>query len=74
MSATYHLKANEIDETFLEELKAKYGNKKIKITIDEISETDYLLQSEANKKRLLNAIESVNQGNNLIEVSWEDLE
>ncbi|NBD16433.1 MAG: hypothetical protein GVY04_09920 [Cyanobacteria bacterium] len=55
-------------------LKAKYGDEEIKITIDEISKTDYLFQSEANKKRLLNAIKSVNQGNNLIEVSWEDLE
>ncbi len=74
MSVIYRLKASEIDQNFIEELKAKYGDKEIEITIDEVDETYYLLQSEANRERLLNAIESVNQGDNLVEVSWEDLE
>ena len=74
MSVTYHLKASEIDQKFIEDIKTKYGNKEISITIEEMNETDYLFQSEANKKRLLNAVESVKQGSNLVEVSWEDLE
>jgi antitoxin YefM len=74
MSITYRLKASEIDQAFLDELKAKYGDKEIEITVDEIDETDYLLKSDANRERLLNAIESVNQGDHLVEVSWEALE
>jgi antitoxin YefM len=74
MSIRYRLKASEIDQAFLDELKAKYGDKEIEITVDEIDETDYLLKSDANRERLLNAIESVNQDDNLVEVSWEALE
>lgn len=74
MSVTYRLKASELDQTFIEKLKAKHGDQEIEITVHEIDETNYLLKSDANRERLLNAVESVNQGNNLVEVSWEDLE
>ncbi len=46
----------------------------IEITVDDIDETAYLSRSEANQKRLLAAIENVENGTNLISVNLEELE
>jgi hypothetical protein len=35
--------------------------------------TDYLFSSQANKKRLLQAIENADKGENLTEISFDDL-
>lgn len=71
---TYRFKASEIDQNFLEELKQKYGDQEIEIIVTEMSETDYLFTSEANKKRLLSALKSVEKRENLVQVSLEELE
>jgi PHD/YefM family antitoxin component YafN of YafNO toxin-antitoxin module len=39
-----------------------------------LNATDYLFSTEANKKHLLKAIENIENGENLIEISLEDLE
>ncbi|MBC6423084.1 MAG: hypothetical protein GDA43_26440 [Hormoscilla sp. SP5CHS1] len=74
MSTIYRLKASELDERFLAGLKATFGDKEIEIIVSEVSETDYLLKSEANKKRLLQAVENVKNRTNLVEVNLEELE
>ena len=74
MQTIYRLKASELDNNFLEGLKTTFGDKEIKIIVYEVNETDYLLKSDANKARLLQAIENVNNKNNLVEVSLENLE
>lgn len=73
MSTIYRLKANEIDRNFLEEIKATFGDKEIEIVVSEFDETEYLLQSEANKNRLLEAIKNVGKRKNLIEINLQDL-
>lgn len=75
MSTTYRLKATELDEHFLQSLKALYGNKEVEIAITEVQEdeTAYLLQNEANKEHLLRALENVEKGQNLVTVKLEDL-
>ena len=70
MSTIYRLKANEIDRNFLEEIKATFGDKEIEIVVSEFDETEYLLQSEANKNRLLEAIKNVGKRKNLIEINF----
>ena len=40
----------------------------------EVDETDYLMASVANRKKLLNTIENVKSQSNLIEVDLENLE
>ncbi len=74
MPTIYRLKASELDNDFLEGLKATFGDKEIEIVVYEVNETDYLLKSDANKVRLLKAIENVNHKTNLVEVSLESLE
>lgn len=73
MSAVYRLKASEIDSKFLEDIKATFGDQEIQILITEVDETRYLLESEANKNRLLVAIRNVENRQNLVEVSLEEL-
>lgn len=74
MQSIYRLKANELNENFLEGLKITFKDKEIEIIISEIDETDYLFKSEANKQRLLQAVENVKQRKNLVEVNLENLE
>ena len=74
MQTIYRLKASELDNNFLEGLKATFGDKNIEIIVYEVNETDYLLKSDFNKDRLLKAIENVNHKTNLVEVSLETLE
>ena len=74
MKATYRIRANELDEKFIERLKTTFGEQEIEIVVSDMDETDYLLQSPANKERLLKAIENVKLGENLIAISLGDLE
>jgi antitoxin YefM len=67
MQTIYRLKADELDHQFLEALKTLFQNKDIEIVVTEIDETTYLLQSEANRKRLMEAISAVEDGENLVE-------
>jgi antitoxin YefM len=74
MSTVYRLKASELDRDFLEEIKATFGEKEIEIIVSQFDETEYLLKSEANKNRLLKAIENVKKGQNIVEVNLPDLQ
>jgi len=67
MRTTYRLNINELDGGFIDSLKAIFKNKEIEITVHDINETEYLMNSGANKKRLMEAMENVGKGKNLIE-------
>jgi antitoxin YefM len=73
MQSSYRLKANELDEKFIAGLKETYKDKDIEIIIYEVNETEYLLQSEANRQRLIQAKTNVDNKTNLVEVDLEDL-
>ena len=74
MESVYRLKANDLDTRFLEGLKATYKDREIEIIVSEVNETEYLLKSEANKLKLMQAIENVEQQINLVTVDLEELE
>jgi antitoxin YefM len=74
MSTVYRLKASELDRNFLEKIKALFGDKEIKIVVTEFDETEYLLNSENNKNRLLRSVENIKEAQNLVEVNLQDLE
>lgn len=74
MRTTYCLNASELDQTFLEGLRTTFPGKEIEIVVYELDETDYLLKSDANRLRLLTAKDNLEKGENLAEVSLQDME
>jgi antitoxin YefM len=75
MQTVYRLNANELDQNFLEGLKATFKDQEIEIVVSGVDETAYLLASDANRARLLQAVENVKQrSSTLVEVKLDDLE
>jgi antitoxin YefM len=73
MQTVYRLNANELDSQFLEALKLLFRDKTVEIVVTTLDETDYLIKSEANYKRLKEAIDNVNKGTNLVTVDLDAL-
>jgi antitoxin YefM len=78
MYAVYKLRAEELDQRFLDTLKSQFQDREIEIAVSEVAEssedeTAYLLRSPANRERLLRAIENVAQGKNLVVIDPGDL-
>jgi antitoxin YefM len=71
---TYRLKTNDLNIQFIESLKTLFRDQEVEIIVSPIDPTAYLLQSEANRRRLLAAIENVNAGRNLVEVPLDMLQ
>jgi len=68
MTTTYRLTTRELNIKFLTVLKNLYKGKTISITVEEeLDETEYLLQSDTNRKMLEESLQNVNDGK-LIEV------
>jgi antitoxin YefM len=73
MLSTYHVRADELTDDFVQALNIAYKHREIEIIVsDEVDETEYLLSSPANREHLLRAIENVNNHRNLIEISSVD--
>ncbi len=73
MQISYRLNANELDNSFLESLKAAFQNKEIEIVVYESDETTFLLQNPTNRKRLLTAVENIQTRNNLVELNLDNI-
>ncbi|MEA2559401.1 MAG: antitoxin YefM [Acidobacteriota bacterium] len=79
MYALYKLRADELDQRFLDTLKSQFRDREIEIAVSEAvdsteDETAYLLRSPANRERLLRAIDNVAQGLDLETVELDDLD
>ncbi len=74
MQSVYYLNTNEINNDFINVIKLLFTGKNIEITITEVpDETEYLLNNNANSKRLLKAIDNINKGINVNEIDLEHL-
>lgn len=73
MHITYRLRADQLDENFLEDLQNTYKDKEIEIVVYEVNETKYLLKNAANKQRLLKAKNNIEKGIYLVEVNLDSL-
>jgi len=71
LNAVFHLKGNELDERFVEAVKAAFKDKEIEITVCERDETAYLLRSPANRERLLRAVSDVEKLHNTVVVDHQ---
>lgn len=78
MYTIYKLRADELDQRFLDSIRHQFQGREIEIVVSEAAEsaedeTAYLLRSPANRERLLRAIENVTQGRNLEVLDLDDL-
>lgn len=73
MSTTYRVNANDLDEKFLNNLKNLFKDKQIEIHVVEEDATEYILSTEANRDRLLKALEDIESGKELIKVDIDKL-
>ena len=76
METVYQLKPNELTDDFLYTIKKRFGHKEINITIEEkpLDETQYLLQDEENRKRLLAGVKAVKEGKVKHTLTIEEIE
>jgi hypothetical protein len=64
MYTTFHVNANELNENFIEGIKAIFKSKHFAIIVEEeLDETDYLLSSETNKEILEQSLAESDAGN-----------
>ena len=68
------MNADELNYQFIEALQTLFKDREIEITVSEVDETAYLMQSEPNRKRLLQAVQNINNGQNLVEVPLDMLQ
>lgn len=78
MYTTYKLKASELNDDFLNSVKALFHDKMVEIAIcdtaeTEEDETEYLLKNPTNRQRLLDAIDNVEQRQGVVEIDLADL-
>jgi antitoxin YefM len=74
MDAIYHVKADELDQDFLDALKAMFKDKEIEIAVYERDETAYLLRSPANREHLLRAVAEVESQQNIVAPEQEQFQ
>lgn len=66
MNAIYQVKADELDQSFLDAVKAAFKGKEIEIAVYERDEIAYLLRSPANREHLLEAIADVDKSQKIV--------
>ncbi len=76
MDTLVKMKAEEINMSFIDFIKTSFKGKKIALHIYEenTDETEFLLQSNANKKRLYESIGNVKNNIDLKEINFADLQ
>jgi len=76
METVYRIKASELNKSFLDSIKTLFKKKEIEISITDMvnDETNFLLKNPSNKAHLLEAIEELYHGKNLVRFSGEEFE
>ena len=74
MDAIYHVKADELDQSFLDAIKEMFKDKEIEIAVYERDETAYLLRSPANREHLLRAVADVENSQNIVAPDQEQFQ
>ena len=77
MTATFRLQPGELNESFLERLKAMFEDREIELVISEpcnADDVDYPFVNPEQTKNLLEALDRVNRREGLVSVDLKDLE
>ena len=54
-----------MNEQFIQALQTLFRDREVEITVTEVDETDYLLRSEPNRRRLLQAIKNIDNNEDM---------
>ena len=75
MDTIVRVKADELNNSLIDFIKASFKGKKIALHIyeDETDETEFLLSDPLAKQRLLESVENVKQNRHLKEYTMEDI-
>ena len=76
MTATYQLSLDELQPSFVDQLKQMHQNGQVKVTVEvleEHDETEFLLRNPKNRERLMEAIKNVEAGK-VVEVDEQYLD
>lgn len=75
MDTLLKLKAEELNMTLIDFIKASFKGKKIAVHIyeDEMDETEYLMSDPITRQRLLESIENVKHKRNITEYTMEEI-
>ena len=66
MTTIFQTTVEELDESFLESVRAAFKGGSIAICVTEADETAYLLRQPANRARLLRAVADIDAGRNVV--------
>jgi antitoxin YefM len=73
MVTVYRTNADDLDDAFVESVRAAFKGKDIEIVVTEHDETEYLLSSRANREKLLSAVQDIEAGTNVVRPEESDL-
>ena len=74
MNAIYQGKADELDQSLVDSIKAAFKDKEIEIAVYERDETAYLLRSPANREHLLRAVADIEGSENIVNPNQDEFQ
>jgi antitoxin YefM len=74
MNAIYQGKADELDQSFVDSVKAAFKDKEIEIAVYERDETAYLLRSPENRDHLLRAVADIENSENMVTPNQDEFQ
>lgn len=73
MTATYQIQPHELNH-FIESLRKSFGGSPLKIVVEEIDETTYLLSNLDRAERLQKAAQNVRNNNDVKPLTFDELD
>lgn len=74
MTATFRLEASELNENFLEKLRAMFRDREVELVVHDVeSESDYPFDNPVQAQFLHEALDRVERGEGLVSVSLDEL-
>ena len=73
MTATYQIAPHELNQ-FIEKLRKSFRGSPLKIIVEELDETEYLLGDSVRAARLLKASENVRTGKSVKSLTFDELD
>lgn len=73
MTATYQVQPHELNQ-FIESLRKSFRGSPLKIVVEEIDETTYLLSSQDRAERLQKAVKNVRTNTNVKSLTFDELD